>query len=262
VPALPISGGEVSDPTKRFSNRVDDYVRYRPRYPSAVIDLLESSCGLTRDWVVADVGSGTGIFSEMLLRLGCRVYGVEPNREMREAGERLLAGHPGFVSVDGRAEATTLPGASVDLVTAGQAFHWFDRARSRAEFVRILKPGGWVALVWNKRRKSGTPMNAAYERLLLKYAVDYHSVDHETVTDEMIAAFFHPQEMQQRSFEQPRRLDYRTLEGYMRSASYVPPPGHPAYEPMLAELRSLFEAVQTDGVATLEYDTKVYLGPL
>jgi ubiquinone/menaquinone biosynthesis C-methylase UbiE len=262
VPGRRIAGGKVSDPTKRFSDRVEDYVRYRPRYPSAVVELLRSSCGLTSDWAVADVGSGTGILSEVLLSLGCRVWGVEPNREMREAGKRLLAHYPGFVSVDGRAEATTLADASVDLVTAGQAFHWFDRSRSRTEFVRILKPGGWVALLWNKRRKTGTALAAAYERLLLKYAIDYQSVDHDNVTDEVIAEFFRPAEAQVRSFENHRTLDYRSLEGYLRSASYAPPRGHPSHEPMLAELRAIFEALQSDGFAILEYDTKVYLGRL
>ncbi|MBZ5588880.1 MAG: class I SAM-dependent methyltransferase [Acidobacteriia bacterium] len=252
----------MSDPTKRFSDRVEDYARYRPRYPSAVVDLLRSRCGLTGDWVIADVGSGTGILSEMLLSLGCRVYGVEPNREMREAGERLLARYPGFESVDGRAEATSLPGASVDLVTAGQAFHWFDRPRTRAEFVRILKPDGWVALMWNKRRKTGTRLAEAYERLLLEYAVDYGSVDHDNVTDEVIAAFFRPGEVQAHSVENHRTLDYRTLEGYMRSASYVPAPGHAAHGRMLEGLRSIFESVQRGGVVILEYDTKVYLGRL
>ena len=252
----------MSDPTTRFSDRVEDYVRYRPRYPSAVIELLQSTCDLTLDTVAADVGSGTGIVSEMLLGLGCRVYGVEPNREMREAGERLLAHDPGFVSVDGRAEATTLPESSVDLVTAGQAFHWFDRPRARIEFVRILRPGGWVALMWNKRRKTGTPLAEAYEGLLLDYAVDYRSVDHDNVTDEIIAEFFHPAEMRVRSFENHRTLDYRTLEGYLHSASYVPSPGHPAHRPMLATLRTIFDGLSVGGTVLLEYDTLVYIGRL
>jgi SAM-dependent methyltransferase len=252
----------VSDPTTRFSDRVEDYVRYRPRYPSAVIDLLKSTCGLARDSVVADIGSGTGILSEMLLGLGCRVYGVEPNREMREAGERQLAQSPGFVSVDGRAEATTLPDASVDLVMAGQAFHWFDRLRTRAEFIRILRPGGWAALMWNKRRKSGTPLAEAYERVLLEYAVDYRSVDHDNVTDEIIAEFFHPAEVRVCSFENHRTLDYPSLEGYLRSASYAPSPDHPSHRPMIATLRTIFDGLAVGGTVLLEYDTLVYVGRL
>src|SRR3954447_4559397 len=127
-----------ADPTRRFSNRVEDYIKYRPNYPRALVRLLEAECGMTGASVIADVGSGTGILSELFLKNGNRVYGVEPNREMREAGERLLASYTNFVSVDGRAEATTLDDASVDFVTAGQAFHWFDPPRTRREFVRVL----------------------------------------------------------------------------------------------------------------------------
>src|SRR5689334_15561560 len=132
------------DPTLRFSNRVDNYSKYRPTYPSAVLDLLAAECGLTSNALIADIGSGTGLLAELFLTNGNRVVGVEPNREMRAAGERLLANAPGFTSVDGTAEATTLAAGSVDFVTAGQAFHWFDRALARVEFARILKPEGWV----------------------------------------------------------------------------------------------------------------------
>jgi len=250
----------VSDPTTRFSNRVEDYVRFRPRYPAQVIAALEEICGLTADTEVADVGSGTGILSEMFLRRGCRVFGVEPNREMREAGERLLAHHGRFVSVDGRAEATGLPGASVDLVTAGQAFHWFDRPRTRDEFARILRPPAPVALAWNKRRKTGTAMAEAYEQVLLEYAVDYRSVDHDNVTDDVIAKFFRPGRVERRSLENHRTLDHEGLEGYLRSASYAPAPGHPSHAPMLAALRASFDRLNVGGTVVLEYDTLLYVG--
>ena len=252
----------MTDPTKRFSSRVDDYVRYRPRYPEAAIGILRDRCALGPGSVIADVGSGTGILSEELLRLGCRVFGVEPNREMREAGERLLAAHPGFASVDGRAEATTLPDACADLVAAGQAFHWFDRPRTRAEFVRVLRPGGWVALLWNKRRKSGSPLAEGNEKLLLEHAADYASVDHENVTDEIIAEFFRPGFVEPHSFENHRTLDWETLAGYVRSASYVPAPGHPQFEPMFAGLGAVFDRCAVAGRAVLEVDTLVYLGKL
>ncbi len=252
----------MSDPTQRFSNRVEDYVRYRPRYPAEVIRSLEQCCGLAPGWAVADVGSGTGILSEMFLRLGCRVFGVEPNAEMRDAGERLLGHCAGFASVDGRAEATTLADASVELVAAGQAFHWFDRPRARAEFARILKPGGWVALVWNKRRKTGTPLAVAYETILLDYGVDYRAVDHDNVTDDVIAEFFRPAPVEMRSFENHRTLDHGALEGYLRSASYAPPPGHPAHVPMLAALRAVFDELEVGGTVVLEYDTVLYFGRL
>jgi SAM-dependent methyltransferase len=252
----------VSDSTTRFSSRVDAYIRYRPGYPREIIPLLECECGLTADAVVADIGSGTGILSELFLKNGNRVYGVEPNRGMREAGERLLAAYPGFVSVAGRAESTTLADASVDLVTAGQAFHWFDRPVTRREFARILKPGGRVVLVWNVRRKETTPFLRAYERLLLSYSVDYELVDHDNVTDAVIAEFFRPNTVAMRSFETRQVFDYAGLEGRLLSSSYVPEADHPNHAPMLAELRAIFSAHQEDGAVRLDYDTKVYFGRL
>jgi SAM-dependent methyltransferase len=252
----------MSDPTMRFSTRVEAYVRYRPGYPPEIVRLLERECGLTPGSLIADVGSGTGILAELFLKNGNRVVGVEPNREMREASGRLLAGYPGFASVDARAEATTLPDASVDLVTAGQAFHWFDRPAARREFARILEPAGWVVLIWNVRRKTTTPFLRAYERLLLTHSIDYRTVDHENVTDAMIAEFFRPGSCTLRTFENRQLFDCAGLEGRLMSSSYVPEPGHPNHAPMLAELRAIFAAHQQDGMVSFDHDTKVYAGRL
>src|SRR5256885_34515 len=183
--------GRASDPTKRFSTRVDNYSRYRPGYPTGVIDLLVSACGLGSNSVVADIGSGTGILSELFLKNGNRVLAVEPNLEMRSAAEYLLNHYRRFTSIDGSAEATTLADASADFITAAQAFHWFDQKRARSEFTRILKPGGWVILVWNERRLATSAFLRDFEDLLLKYGTDYSQVRHENVDSE-IASFFHP----------------------------------------------------------------------
>src|SRR6266446_9260655 len=113
----------MSAPTERFSNRVENYIRYRPGYPKEIIELLKAECGLFPQSVVADAGSGTGLLAKLFLENGNLVFGIEPNREMRAAGERLLQAYPRFTSIAGTAEATTLPGQSVDFVTAGQAFH-------------------------------------------------------------------------------------------------------------------------------------------
>lgn len=251
-----------TDPTSRFSNRVGDYVKHRPGYPRALVTLLEEECGLTRDSVVADVGSGTGILSELFLSAGVSVYGVEPNREMRGAGEQLLAAYENFLSVDGRAEATTLDDDSVDFVTAGQAFHWFDPASARREFRRILKDDGWAVLVWNDRRTEGTPLLAEYERLLLEYGTDYKEVSSKWAAEENIRTLFGASEIRTKSFDNEQVLDFDGLKGRLMSASYAPVQGHPNHEPLMRELAALFQRHQRGGRVVVEYDTKVFYGQL
>lgn len=249
------------DPVGRFSNRVDDYSKYRPGYPTAIIDFMSAECGLTPDAVIADVGSGTGILSEVFLQHGNRVFSVEPNREMRIAGERLLADYARFTSVEGSAEATSLPDQSIDFITAAQAFHWFDRERARAEFARILKAGGWVVLLWNERRTDRTAFLRDYEGLLLTYGTDYKEVRHENV-HENIAAFFAPQNFELKSFENNQVFDYEGLKGRLLSSSYVPAPGQPQFNEMLDALSVIFEAHQQEGRVVVEYDTRVYYGQI
>ncbi len=250
------------DPTQRFSSRVQSYVKYRPNYPPAIVDILVSDCGLTPSSVVADVGSGTGLLTQLFLRNGNLVFGVEPNREMREAGEALLKTYSQFRSVAGRAEATTLESRSVDFVVVGQAFHWFDRQKSRQEFARILKPGGWVVLIWNVRRIRETPFLAAYERLLLACAVD-----HEAVTDKhgdrgTVESFFGRRRFKTETRQNLQQLDFEGLKGRLLSSSYIPEAGHPRYEHMLGALESIFRSHEVNGTVTLEYDTTLYYGQL
>ena len=252
----------TNDFTGRFSTRVADYVKYRPGYPGNVLRLLEDECGLTTGAVVADVGSGTGLLSELFLRNGNRVYGVEPNREMREAGENLLASYTNFVSVDGRAEATTLDDASVDFVTAGQAFHWFDPPRARHEFLRILRPGGWVVLVWNDRRTGGTPFLEEYERLLVRYGTDYKAVSGKYAEESMLAALFGPSQMLTKTFDNEQVFDFEGLRGRLTSSSFTPEPGHPDFDPMMRELEALFRRHERGGRVVVTYDTKVFYGRL
>lgn len=251
----------VQDATQRFSSRVDNYVRYRPGYPPALLELLKKECGLTPDSVIADIASGTGIFTQMLLDNGNRVFGVEPNPEMRRAGEEFLAAYPRFASVAGSAEATTLPRRSVDIVTAAQAAHWFDRERARNEFVRILKPGGWTILIWNERKTNSTPFLRDYEQLLMSYGTDYQEVRHERTTAE-IAGFFAPSPFQLRVFSMSQEFDESALQGRLLSSSYTPQADHPQYEPMLRELRRIFAVHQANGRVSLQYDTRVFYGHL
>jgi SAM-dependent methyltransferase len=251
----------VKDATQRFSSRVENYVRYRPGYPPEVLELLKNECGLTPDSVIADIASGTGIFTRMLAENGNRVFGVEPNDEMRRAGERLLESYSGFKSIAGTAEATSLPDHSVDIVTAAQAAHWFDREKARREFVRILKPSGWLVLLWNERRTDSTPFLREYERLLLSYGTDYQEVRHERTTAE-IADFFSPSPFRSSTLEMRQEVDYAGLEGRLLSSSYTPMPDHTNYEPMLRELRRIFDAHQIDDRVSLDYNTLFYYGQL
>src|SRR5207244_2075989 len=251
----------MTDSINRFSSRVENYVLYRPGYPGEVVDLLTTECGLTRDSVVADLGSGTGILSELFLRHGNMVYAVEPNREMRAAAERLLSGYVNFISVDGKAEATSLAGDNVEFVIVGQAFHWCEQENARLEFVRILKPQGWVILIWNERRLYSTPFLRAYEEMFLKYGTDYEQVRHENVYKN-IASFFAPEGFRAATFDNFQTFSFDGLQGRAFSASYTPDPGHSNYGPMLEELIQIFQSYQEDGKVTIEYDTKVYYGHL
>ncbi len=248
------------DPTQRFSSRVDNYVRYRPRYPEAILETLRTDCGFTPESVVADIGSGTGFLTELFLQNGNTVYGVEPNPDMRAAGERLLQSYPGFHSVDARAEATTLPDHSFDLVVAGQAFHWFAPEKTKVEFARIMQPEGWVALVWNGRETSGSPFLVAYEQLLRTYGTDYEQVRHKGTEENVLAAFFGPGALQKRIFDNQQTFDYEGLEGRLRSSSFTPEPGDPRFAPMLDALRDLFDRYQTEGKVTFVYRTVLYYG--
>lgn len=251
----------ASNATSRFSDRVENYIRYRPGYPAEVLDTLKSECGLTPAHVIADIASGTGIWTRMLLENGNPVYGVEPNVDMREAGERSLSAFPKFTSVDGKAEATTLPDASVDFVTSAQAAHWFDRVGARPEFSRILKPSGWLVLLWNEREVDTTPFLRDYEQLLLTYGTDYEEVRHERTTDS-VNEFFDPLPYQERVFSMRQEFDYAGLEGRLLSSSYAPGLGHPRHATMLKELRRLFDQHAQGGLVAFDYKTRVYFGHL
>ena len=250
----------VKDATERFSSRVENYIRYRPGYPREVVELLKIECGLTPDSVIADIAFGTGIFTRMLVESGNRVFGVEPNADMRRAGEQFLVSYSRFTSVTGTAEATTLPDHSVDIVTAAQAAHWFDREKARREFVRILKPGGWLVLLWNDRRVDSTEFLSQYEQLLRTYGTDYEDVRQQGMTLAIEGLF--GQDFQTRAFEYKQTFDYAGIEGRLLSSSYTPQPDHPKYAPMLCELRRIFDEHQVNGEVSFDYDTRIYYGHL
>lgn len=251
----------ISDSKERFSNRVDDYVRYRPGYPPAILDVLRSECGLTRDSVIADIGSGTGILTKVFLDNGNLVYGVEPNAAMREAAGAFLKRYSRFHSIDGSAEAVTLSDDSVNFATAGQAFHWFDVKASRQEFLRVLKPGGWVVVVANERVPD-SPLQRDYEALLRKYGTDYDKVAATYPKYQQMKEFFGSIPFWAKSFPNVQVFDFEGLRGRLLSASYAPPKDHPKHEPMLAELKSVFDVHQKDGRVLFEYKMQIQYGQL
>lgn len=248
------------DPTTRFSERVHHYIVSRPTYPSAVLDTLELYTGLGPGAVVADLGSGTGIFSALLLERGYEVYGVEPNAGMRTAAEQLLAEEEDFVSVAGRAEDTNVPAASCDAVFAAQAFHWFDTARTRAEIERILKPGGTVVLLWNQRHLDSTPFLRDYEAFLRTWGNDYAQVSEQYEDPDAIATLYHGGDWRVDAFPNAQHFDGEGLCSRVLSCSYMPSAEDPRRADMLDALRVLFEQHAEHGHVTFHYDTRMYSG--
>lgn len=249
------------DPTTRFSNRVADYVKYRPGYPQAVLTVLRSVIGLETSHVVADVGSGTGLSARLFLENGNQVFGVEPNGPMRQAAEETLGCSDRFRSVDGSAEATELAAESIDVVVAAQAFHWFDRDAVRKEWSRILRPEGWVVLLWNERRLDASPFLRAYEQLLVEHSTDYAAIRHENVTADLIRAFL-PRDYSRHVVDNEQVFDLEGLKGRLLSSSYVPASGDPRHPAMIADLREIFDAHCSSGRVIIEYDTAIHTGRL
>jgi len=250
--------GEIKT-AARFDDRVENYAAHRPGYPAGVLELIRDEMNLTPASVVADIGSGTGILSEMFLREGCRVCAVEPNDTMRAAAESRLKHYPNFTSVSGTAEATTLDAQSVDFVAAAQAFHWFDVERASAEFRRILKPDGWAVLIWNLRRTDSNDFLRDYESLLRRFGTDYAEVAATYAEPESLRRCFGG-EHGTRRLDNFQLSDFEGFKGRLLSASYVPLAGHPDFEQMLAELRRVFDAHQQGGTVRVEYDTEVFYG--
>lgn len=249
----------AADATTRFSDRVENYVRYRPGYPAAVLEVLRAETGLAPGQAVADVGSGTGISAKLFLDAGHPVHAVEPNAEMRAAAEAMLGGDPRFRSVAGSAEATTLPDGSVDCVVAAQAFHWFDPAAVAPEWRRILRPGGWIVLLWNTRQTDSTPFLRAYEALLREHGTDYTTVNHENVTDDALRIAL-GDGYARRVVPSEQVFDFDALKGRLLSSSYAPNVDHPGHAPMLDALRRIFDEHQQDGRVRFAYDTEIYFG--
>jgi SAM-dependent methyltransferase len=252
----------LANPTDRFTGRVESYRRFRPGYPAAIVDLLRRECALNSDSTVADIAAGTGLLTEVFLAAGFAVAAVEPNDEMRAACAALKPHYPKLRVLEGTAEATDLPDHSIDLVTVAQAMHWFDLPRARAEFVRILKPGGWCAVLYNNRRLGGDPFHDGYERLLLELGIDYTAVKQQHVGRKRLAQFFSPSPMQCATLPNSQALSLEAIEGRILSSSYMPQPGHPRFDAMRLAIERLFAETQANGTVRMDHDSVVCYGRL
>jgi SAM-dependent methyltransferase len=250
------------DAKQRFSNRAEDYARYRPGYPREILQVLGTWCRFSSEDVIADIGSGTGLLSQIFLANGNRVFGVEPNAEMRAAGEEFLKRFARFTSVAGAAEATNLPDDRVDFVAAGQAFHWFDPEPTRKEFHRILKTGGRVLVIWNERLLDETAFLREYEALLRQFGTDYARVRESYPRAEQMLEFFGKNEFTLHTLPNAQEFDFDGLSGRLRSSSYAPTPNHPQFAPMMEELQRIFAAYHVSGKVRMEYSTRIYAGKL
>lgn len=242
---------------ERFSNRVENYIKYRPGYPEQIIDFLKNT-GLTSDSVVADIGSGTGISSEMFLKNGNKVIGIEPNKAMREAAETLLKNYPKFESIDGNAEKTGIIENSIDFIVAGQAFHWFDVDNAKKEFKRVLKPSGYVVLIWNEKDNK-SEFGIEYEKILDLYGSDYQQVKHANIDKSVFETFFASYQLE--LFNNYQVFDFDSLKGRLLSSSYIPLEGD-ENKKMLEQLEELFDKYNLDGKIKFAYTTKVYCGKI
>lgn len=243
----------------RFSDRVEDYILYRPEYPKELLDFLKSKMGLTPQHKIADIGSGTGKLAKLFFENGNPIYCVEPNKEMREGAEKLFSKTPGFHSIKGSAEDTTLPDHSMDFVTCGQAFHWFDPLKARQEFDRILKSPGWVCLIWNIRNNTSQHMQD-YENLLRKYGTDYAEIGLGIERAKPVTTFFGETKFERFKCPHVQIFDFESLKGNLNSASYAPKAGTPAYEPMMHALKEYFDRHQKKEQLHFDYDTEMFYG--
>lgn len=250
------------DSKKRFSNRAENYKKYRPHYPKEITNFLIDKQILKKDSVIADIGSGTGLLSELFLEDRYLVYCVEPNDNMRKAAEENFKKLSNFCSRNGSAESTGLSNNQVDIITAAQAFHWFDIVACHDEFFRILKDNGYVILIWNVRKNDTNDFMKSYEDLLNKYRRNSKKIQDKQDDKTRAEKFFSNEEFQTKVFKNNQFLDFEGLKGYMLSISYIPTEEDPIFNTMIAELKDLFDEYQVNGQIEILYDTQVYYGQL
>ena len=246
----------------RFNQTVDFYDQYRPTYPIALLEYLQKQVGLQEGDSVADIGSGTGKLTSLLVNLGLEVYAVEPNEKFREIAAHKLGQYANFHNVPGDSEVTHLPDYCVKLITVAQAFHWFKPIPTKTEFLRILQPQGYLALIWNNRLIHDSPFMRAYEALMEKYGINYHEVAADRFNPEGLRDFFAPAEMTVFQTPHEQILNWEGLVGRTESISYLPKKGAPRYAEMMQDLQAIHDACAVAGKVVFLYETKVYFGML
>lgn len=250
----------ISNPTNRFSDRVNNYIKYRPHYPNDIIELINSKLNLKNKNIAADIGSGTGIFTELLLKSSKLVYAVEPNDEMRLAAEKILGSNKNFISINASAENTTLESSSIDFITCAQSFHWFNPDKTKEEFKRILKDNGNVLLIWNSRINDASDFMTSFEKFLSIHSIDYQKVNHANINKEIFKKFYNEYDVD--IFPNYQEFDMEGLKGRVLSASYIPLEEHPKFKPMLNDLENIFNKYENNGIVKMIYKTEVYYGKL
>ncbi len=249
------------DNSQRFTDTVEHYLRYRPSYPHEILERFIQS-GLTKSSIIADLGSGTGFLSKLFLDYGCTVIGVEPNEAMRAAAQQYLKSYSSFTQIAGYAEDTTLQNSSVDFITVGTAFHWFDAIKTKIEFQRILKSNGWVFLIWNVRDIEHSELMNDYENLILKYGKNYKNSRAQEFEKTAVEQFFAPNKMHSASYPYKQLFDWQGFKGRLLSTSYTLRENDPSFDDMMKELKIIFDRYQKENQIEFLYQTKMYYGQI
>lgn len=251
------STGSIS--TSRFSNRAENYARFRPGYPNEIFPFIQKVMNLKSDALIVDVGAGTGLFAEPMLQQGFSVTCIEPNDDMRRVGNERLKKYPSFQSISATAEDTGLKENTVDLITVAQTFHWLDPVAAREEFRRVLNPHGKVILAWNRQRGQ-SEFEKRYNALRAKYRIGEPGP--VQIDPQLITKFFTPHSFETKAFPNKQLLDFEALKGQLLSKSYIPLPGHDRYDEMITDLIQLFVSYNDNGLVGIEYETVLFWGPL
>lgn len=247
------------DSKKIFSGKESDYDQYRPRYPAQFISFLYETVGFRTDSVIADIGSGTGIFSKQIADRGSMVFCVEPNRDMRTVAQKKLSSYRNVYFTDGDCENTKLLGHSIDFITAAQSFHWFHVEKFRWESLRILKPKGKAVLVWN-RRDDACAVNQKTAEVFRKYCPDFHGFGGGLKKDETGIEQYFGGKFHSREFRNDLFYDRDAFIGRNLSGSYAIGQNDGAYKYFLAELNAIFEKFSSEGRLSVPHTTAVYWG--